>query len=117
MASDGMTDLEVDWQAQVMGEVVGEEDVGRAILQELRVLNALVFEALGEWLARHPLPPAPQPSPSSLPPDLPGRQVFEAAGVRDLDQVPKSGEQLERMGLDVPTISRLLIWRAQNGSL
>lgn len=91
-----------------------EEDVGRAILHELRVLNALAYEALTEWLARHPLSAS---SASSLPMDLPGRSTLEAAGIFEMAKVPKSGEQLEQVGLDVPTVSRLMVWRAQNGPL
>lgn len=99
-----------------MREEGEEEELGPAILQELRVLNALIYEALAAWLLRNPAPPPP-PSPPSLPTDLPGRPILEAAGILEVAKIPKSGEQLERLGLDPQTVNRLMVWRAQNGPI
>lgn len=50
-----------------------------------------------------------------LPEDLPGREALAAAGVIYLEALPRKGPELEKLGLDGLTVSRVLTWLKVNG--
>ena len=50
-----------------------------------------------------------------LPEDMPGREALIAAGIASMEKLPRKGAELEKLGLDGFTVSRILTWLKVNG--
>lgn len=67
-----------------------------------------------EAIAAATAPPAEEPG-TPLPEDFPGREVLAEAGVLYLERVPRKGYDLAALGLDGPTVNRVMTWLKVNG--
>lgn len=77
-----------------------------------RIATALEVLVMAQQMARQEPAGAAE---TALPDDMPGRATLVAAGVSSMEKLPRKGPELEKLGLDGQTVSRVLTWLKVNG--